>query len=252
MAGPAETPEVYTQAVVLLTGAVIAAPIFKRIGLGTVLGYLAAGVVLGPLLSMVDNGERILSFAELGIVFLLFIVGLEMKPARLWAMRKDILGLGTVQVMACGFALSLVALPIVANWRIALVAGFGLALSSTAFALQMLESREEVNTPHGRKVFSILLYQDLAIIPLLAVLPLFSYYVDTGTDWSAFLIGVAAIAGVVFAGRYLLNPLLGIIARTGAHEAMIALEKADIAFQLMNTIRGKIVRAYEEVMRMQV
>jgi len=218
----ATTPEIYTQAVILMAGAVVAAPIFKRIGLGTVLGYLAAGVALGPLLGVVQNGESILHFAELGIVFLLFIVGLEMNPSRLWSMRRDIFGLGTTQVMLCGVVLSIVALFIVPGFRVALVAGFGLALSSTAFALQMLESRNEVNTSHGRKTFSVLLFQDLAIIPLLAVLPLLSLYVDTGSDWRAFLIGIGAIGFVIFAGRYLLDPLLGIIARTGAHEAMIA------------------------------
>ncbi len=218
----AATPEIYTQAVVLIAGAVVAAPIFKRIGLGTVLGYLAAGVVLGPLFGIVQNGESILHFAELGIVFLLFIVGLEMNPSRLWSMRRDILGLGTTQVMSCGLILSIGAWIILSDFRIALVAGFGLALSSTAFALQMLESRKEVNTGHGRKTFSVLLFQDLAIIPLLAILPLLSVYVDTGSDWRAFIIGVGAIGFVIFAGRYLLDPFLGIIAKTGAHEAMIA------------------------------
>ncbi|MEM9330122.1 MAG: monovalent cation:proton antiporter-2 (CPA2) family protein [Pseudomonadota bacterium] len=218
----AATPEIYSQAIILMAGAVVAAPIFKRIGLGTVLGYLAAGVVLGPLFGVVQNGESILHFAELGIVFLLFIVGLEMKPSRLWSMRKYIFGLGTAQVLLCGVLLSGVALFIAPSWRMAVVAGFGLALSSTAFALQMLESRGEVNTAYGRRTFSILLFQDLAIIPLLAVLPLFSLYVDTGSDWSAFLIGIGAIGFVIFAGQYLLNPLLSIIAKTGAHEAMIA------------------------------
>lgn len=217
-----EMSEAYKDAIYLLSAAVIAAPIFKKIGLGTVLGYLAAGVVLGPIFGLVEGGEDILHFAELGIVFLLFIVGLEMKPSRLWAMRKDIFGLGTVQVLSCGIILSFLAWLVAPNGRMALVAGFGLALSSTAFALQMLESRKEMNTSHGRKTLSVLLFQDLAIIPLLALLPLLSVYVDTGADWSAFWIGIGAISFVVLAGRYLLNPLLGIIARTGAHEAMIA------------------------------
>ena len=222
MASPHETPELYTQALFLLGGAVVAAPIFKKIGLGAVLGYLAAGVVLGPLLRIVNDGEDILSFAELGIVFLLFIVGLEMKPSRLWAMRKDIFGLGSLQVIACGIALTLLALLIAPNTPMALVAGFGLALSSTAFVLQMLESRGEINTSYGQKTFSVLLFQDLAIIPLLAIVPLLSTRAEAGADWQAFLFGVGAIAIVVLAGRYLLNPLLGVIARTGAQEAMIA------------------------------
>ena len=216
------SPELYTQAVVLLAGAVVAAPIFKRIGLGTVLGYLAAGVLLGPVTKIVTNGNDILHFAELGIVFLLFIVGLEMNPSRLWAMRRDILGLGALQVLLCGIALSILAWIVVPRGSLAIVVGFGLALSSTAFALQMLESRGETNKPHGRKAFSILLFQDIAIIPMLALLPLFAYSVDTGTDWSAFLIGIGAIAFVILAGKYLLNPLLAIIARTGAQEVMIA------------------------------
>jgi len=216
------TPELYTQTVILLGGAVVAAPIFKKIGLGTVLGYLAVGVLLGPLLGVINNGEDILHFAELGIVFLLFIVGLEMKPSRLWSMRRDILGLGSTQVLLCGIALAFLAWIITGNWNLAIVAGFGLALSSTAFALQLMESRGETNTPYGRKTFSILLFQDLAIIPMLAVLPLFGYALEESTGWGPFVTAVGAILIVVLAGRYVLNPLLGVIARTGAQEAMIA------------------------------
>jgi len=218
----AVTPDIYTQAIVLLGGAVIAAPIFKRLGLGTILGYLAAGILLGPILRVVNNGEDILHFAELGIVFLLFIVGLEMKPSRLWSMRTDILGLGSTQVILCGIVLSALAFIITQDTSIALIAGFGLALSSTAFALQTLESRKEMNTPYGQKTFSILLFQDLAIIPLLAIVPLLSSRADTGADWNAFMIAIAAIALVILAGRYLLNPLLSLIARTGASEVMLA------------------------------
>lgn len=216
------TPEIYTQTVLLLGAGVLAAPIFKRIGLGTVLGYLTAGVILGPLLGLVNNGESILHFAELGIVFLLFLVGLEMKPSRLWSLRKDILGLGSTQVMVCGFVLSFLAWFIAPNINIALVAGFGLALSSTAFVLQTLESKHDVNTKYGQKTFSVLLFQDMAIIPLLAIVPLLSTSGEMGADWSAFWIGILAIGLVVFAGKYLLNPLFGIIARTGANEAMLA------------------------------
>ncbi|MBO6814256.1 MAG: cation:proton antiporter [Rhizobiaceae bacterium] len=216
------TPEVYTQTVILLGGAVLAAPVSKKLGLGTVLGYLIAGLVLGPVLGIVSNGERILHFAELGIVFLLFILGLEMRPSRLWAMRRDILGLGTTQVMFCGLMLTTLGMFIAPTFSIALVGGFGLALSSTAYVLQTLETRKEFNTAYGQKSFSVLLFQDIAIIPMLAIVPLLSNVANTGSDWSAFLIGVGAIAIVLFAGRYLLNPLLRVIARTGAHEAMIA------------------------------
>lgn len=215
-------PEIYTQTILLLGAGVFAAPVFKRIGLGTVLGYLTAGIILGPLLGLVNNGESILHFAELGIVFLLFIVGLEMKPSRLWSMRKDILGLGSAQVMICGVILSALAWFVAPNTNIALVAGFGLALSSTAFVLQTLESKNDVNTNYGQKTFSVLLFQDLAIIPLLAIVPLLSSSAEMGADWSAFWIGLLAIGLVVFAGHYVLNPLFGIIARTGANEAMLA------------------------------
>jgi len=183
----AASPDIYSQAIILLGGAVVAAPIFKRLGLGTILGYLAAGVLLGPLMKVVNNGEDILHFAELGIVFLLFIVGLEMKPTRLWSMRHDILGLGSTQVMLCGIVLSAAAFLITQDVSIALVAGFGLALSSTAFALQTLENRKEMNTPYGQKTFSILLFQDLAIIPLLAILPLLSNRTDMDGGWDASL-----------------------------------------------------------------
>jgi len=224
MAIESANSELYTDAVVLLGAAVVAAPIFRFIGLGTVLGYLFAGVLIGPVFGFFysSESESILHFAELGIVFLLFIVGLEMKPSRLWSMRKDILGLGTAQVIACGIVLSALGWFVAPNWNMAVVAGFGLALSSTAFALQLLETRKEMNTVHGRKTFSILLYQDLAIIPLLTVVPLLSSYTESGASWSSFFIAVGAIAFVVLAGRTLINPFLGLIARTGANEAMIA------------------------------
>ncbi len=217
-----ETSSLYTQAVILLGSAVVAAPLFKKIGLGTVLGYLFAGIVIGPIFGLIGNAEDILHFAELGIVFLLFIVGLEVKPSRLWSMRHDILGLGTLQVVSCGLVLTLLIAFTVDNANVALVAGFGLALSSTAFALQMLENSGNVNTRYGRRTFSILLFQDLAIIPLLAILPLLTTSAEVGPGWPAFFIAVLAILLVIVAGRYLLNPFLGIIARTGAKEAMIA------------------------------
>ena len=224
MAGGA-SPGFFTEAVVLLGGAVIAAPLFKRIGLGTVLGYLAAGVVIGPLARVVTEGEEILTFAELGVVFLLFIIGLELKPARLWTLRKDIFGLGLVQVALTGVVLTLLAM-FVAGFGInaAAAIGFGLALSSTAFALQILGERGEINRTHGRKSFAILLFQDIAIVPLLALLPFLAPAgPDSGTnDIAAFLIAVMAVAVLIFSGRFLLNPLFQVIGNTGAREAMIA------------------------------
>ena len=218
----AVTSGMYSQAIVLMAGAVFAAPLFKRLGMETVLGYLFAGVILGPIFGIVSNGKDILNFAELGIVFLLFIVGLELKPSRLWSMRKDILGLGSAQVIGCGLLLTLLMLPLLKTTSMAIVAGFGMALSSTAFTLQMLENRGEINAPHGRKTFSILLFQDMAIIPLLALLPLLTAGQEIGPGWQAFLLAISAIAVVILAGRYILDPLLNFIAATGAKEVMIA------------------------------
>lgn len=224
MAGGA-APELYMEAVMLLGGAVVAAPLFKRIGLGTVLGYLAAGLVIGPVGRMITEGEEILHVAELGVVFLLFIIGLELKPARLWSLRRDIFGLGLTQVLLTGVVLTALAMavPGIGN-EAAAVIGFGLALSSTAFALQILEERGEINRRHGRKSFGILLFQDLAIVPLLALLPFLAPAAaeNGGNNLVDFLVAIIAVAALVFAGRYVLNPLFQIIAKSGAREAMIA------------------------------
>jgi len=224
MAGGA-APGFYVEAVMLLGGAVVAAPLFKRIGLGTVLGYLAAGVMIGPISRMITEGEEILRVAELGVVFLLFVIGLELKPARLWSLRNDIFGLGLSQVVVTGVVLSALAHYLAGfAFGAAATIGFGLALSSTAFALQGLEERGEINRRHGRKSFAILLFQDMAIVPLLALLPFLAPFVadDGGNPIHDFLIAIAAVAALVFAGRFLLNPLFRIIGNTGAREAMIA------------------------------
>jgi len=215
-------PPFFVDAIVLLAGAVITAPLFRRIGLGTVLGYLAAGVVIGPVIGFIREPEEILHFAELGVVMLLFIIGLELKPARLWAMRYDIFGVGTLQVIATGLALALLAGLLLESAGKAIVIGFGLALSSTAFSLQAINEAGETNTPHGRKAFAILLLQDVAIVPLLAFVPLFSYRGEAGLGWSQFGGGLAAVAVLTLAGRYLLNPLFRLIAKAGAREVMIA------------------------------
>ncbi|MBB4227806.1 monovalent cation:proton antiporter-2 (CPA2) family protein [Rhizobium mongolense] len=212
----------FSETILLLGGAVVAAPIFKKLGLGTVLGYLAAGVVIGPIFHGITDGEQILGVAELGVVFLLFIIGLELKPSRLWQMRRDIFGLGTAQVMLTGLALTgLAYFSGVLDWRGSVVAGFGLALSSTAFAMQILDNVGEVNTKYGQRSFSMLLFQDLAIVPLLALITI----LDGGTGSNAplmdFAIAVGAVGAMVVMGRYLLTPLFQVIARTGAREAMI-------------------------------
>jgi len=213
----------FTETILLLGGAVVAAPIFKKLGLGTVLGYLAAGIVIGPIFHGITDGEQILDVAELGVVFLLFIIGLELKPSRLWQMRRDIFGLGTAQVVVTGLALTALAWASgVLEWRGSIVAGFGLALSSTAFAMQILEGDGDVNTRYGQRSFSMLLFQDLAIVPLLAVVTILDGEKGSGDPLIDFGISVAAVGAMIVMGRYLLTPLFQIIARTGAREAMIA------------------------------
>src|SRR3954467_1494476 len=209
----------------LLGGAVVAAPLFKRIGLGTILGYLAAGVAIGPVARLITSGEAILHVAELGIVFLLFLIGLELKPSRLWALRRQIFGLGLAQVLVTGALLGLAGMALLGlALPAAVVIGFGLALSSTAFALQILEQDGTSNAEFGQTAFSILLFQDLAIVPLLALIPLLSLAPAGAPSPILPQLGItlAAIAALVLAGRFLINPLFGIIANTGAKEAMIA------------------------------
>ncbi len=215
----------FGEAIILLGGAVVAAPLFKRIGLGTVLGYLAAGIAIGPIARVITDGEEILHFAELGVVFLLFVIGLELKPSRLWALRREIFGLGLAQVLVTGAALCLLTMMLTDfSLSAAIIIGFGLSLSSTAFALQILEEQGATNRRHGRLSFAILLFQDLAIVPLLALIPLLSPYGggDAGNPATNFMIAFGAFAALILAGRYLLNPLFRIIANTGARETMIA------------------------------
>lgn len=218
-----EPNALFTETILLLGGAVVSAPIFKRLGLGTVLGYLAAGVVIGPVFHGLTDGEQILNVAELGVVFLLFIIGLELKPTRLWQMRRDIFGLGTAQVVTTGAALTfLTYFSGLLGWAGSVVTGFGLALSSTAFAMQILDDAGEVNTQYGQRSFSMLLFQDLAIVPLLALINILDTGKGHGSPVVDFAIAIGAVGAMIVMGRYLLTPLFQIIARTGAREAMIA------------------------------
>lgn len=215
----------YTEGLVLLCGAIVAAPLFKKIGLGTVLGYLSAGIVIGPVLRIISDGEEILHFAELGVVLLLFVIGLELKPSRLWQMRRDIFGLGLAQVMISAIAITAAVFAVSGDtWAAAIVIGLGLALSSTAFGIQILEERGDLNTRYGQQSFSILLFQDIAIVPILALVPLLAPISSEGSGpvYIDVAITVGAIIALLVAGRYLLNPLFQLIAGTGAKEAMIA------------------------------
>ncbi len=214
---------IYSEALLLLGGAVVSAPLFKRIGLGTILGYLAAGVAIGPAARLITDGQQILHVAELGIVFLLFIIGLELKPARLWALRRDIFGLGLAQVVVTGAALAALGYLVAGlSHQAAIIIGFGLALSSTAFAMQILQQEGTTNTRYGQTTFSILLFQDIAIVPLLALIPFLAPGERQMSALPHFAVTLGAIAALLVAGRYLLNPLFRIIANTGAKEAMIA------------------------------
>ena len=210
-------------AVALLGAAVVSVPIFKRIGLGSVVGYLVAGIAIGPFgLKLFREPDQILGVAEFGVVLLLFVIGLELKPSRLWALRADIFGLGAAQVIVCGALLT------GAGWlaglspAVAFVAAAGMALSSTAIVMQILEERGELTETHGQKTFAVLLLQDLAIVPLLAALAVIApHHVDGGgSRLSQIAIAVGAIAGLVAVGRYLLNPLFQVLAAAKAREIM--------------------------------
>ncbi|AJY47704.1 monovalent cation:proton antiporter-2 (CPA2) family protein [Martelella endophytica] len=220
----ATTTSLFSETVWMLGAAAVAAPIFKRLGLGTVLGYLAGGIVIGPVLQRITNGEEVLHVAELGIVFLLFMIGLELKPARLWTMRRDIFGLGLAQVLVTGALLVPLAHLALSSWPAALIAGFGLALSSTAFAMQILDDSGDVNTRYGQRSFSMLLFQDIAIVPLLALVSILGGGAEDATAGDMATnaaLALAVIAAMIAAGRYVLTPVFQIIAATGAREVMI-------------------------------
>ncbi|MDP9591231.1 UNVERIFIED_ORG: glutathione-regulated potassium-efflux system protein KefB [Shinella zoogloeoides] len=215
-----------TQVVVLLAAGVAAVPIFKKIGLGSVLGYLAAGLVVGPFgLGFFADPQAIIHVAELGVVMFLFIIGLEMQPSRLWGMRKDIFGLGAVQVIGAIAALTCIGLsfgfPLIPSF----VAGTGFVMTSTAIVMQMLQERGTMSTLKGQRIIAILLFEDLAIVPLLAIVALLGTGAsapDASDRWISVGIAIGAVVALVLAGRYLLNPLFRVLASSGAREVMTA------------------------------
>ena len=214
---------------VYLAAAVVAVPLSKKLGLGAIVGYLAAGMAIGPWgLGLVRNVQDILHFAEFGVVLMLFLVGLELEPKRLWALRRPIFGWGSVQVLACTALITTAALLFGVRWQVALVAGLGLALSSTAIALQAIGERNLMPTSSGQAGFSILLFQDVAAIPILALLPLLGLVsasndgvVQTNTALEAIKI-IAVIGGIILGGRLLLRPVLRWIANSGTPEIFTA------------------------------
>ena len=212
---------------VYLSAAVIAVPVFARIGLGSVLGYLTAGIVVGPFaLGLITDVETILHFSEFGVVLLLFLIGLELEPRKLWNMRKPIIGAGGAQVLVSAVLIAAIALALGARWQTAVVAGLGLALSSTAIALQILGEKSLLGTPAGKTGFSILLFQDIAVIPIIAIIPLLGFELITdpgaGGDVSTLTI-IAVIAGIFVIGRFALKHVLHYVASAHLREVFTAL-----------------------------
>ncbi|MBV7492269.1 MULTISPECIES: monovalent cation:proton antiporter-2 (CPA2) family protein [Pseudomonas] len=214
-------------AVVFLMAAVLIVPLAKRLQLGAVLGYLFAGVIIGPsVLGLIDNPQSVANISELGVVLLLFIIGLELSPRRLWVMRKSVFGVGLAQVLLTGSMIGVVALWLFGQpLNTAIVLGLGLALSSTAFGLQSLAERKELTSPHGRLAFAILLFQDIAAIPLIAMVPLLAggdHSTTVSENLNHGLQVLASIAVVVIGGRYLLRPVFRVVTKTALPEVSTA------------------------------
>lgn len=222
----AETPAFLPEAVVYLGASVVLVPLFVRAKLGAVLGYLAAGILIGPsVLGLVSEPERVLQYAEFGIVLLLFVIGLELQPSRLWAMRRDIFGLGAAQVVLCGLALTLAIKALTTlSWEASLVVGLPLGLSSTALVMQLLAERGLTGTSFGERSFSILLFQDISIVPLLTIVGALSRVPnpDALPGWQVAGMTVAALGGLVLVGRYFLPTVFKLIGTLGAREAFVA------------------------------
>ncbi len=212
--------------VALLGAAVVTVPIFRRLGLGSVLGYLAAGLAIGPFgLKWFNDPQSILHVAELGVVMFLFVIGLEMRPSHLWSLRKQIFGLGALQITVCTVLLTGVGLAFGYPLAVSFIGGMGFVLTSTAVVMQLLAERGDVALPHGQKVVSILLFEDLLIVPLLVLVAFMSPQVvqpEEGSRWVAIGIGVASLAGLIAAGIWLLNPLFRVLAAAKAREVMTA------------------------------
>ena len=218
-----------TYGFIYLTAAVLAVPIARALGLGAIIGYLAAGIAMGPWgFKLVSNVDDILHFAEFGVVLMLFVIGLELQPKRLWELRRPIFGWGLAQMVACTAILFLGGVAAGFSWRVSLIAGMGLALSSTAICLQVLAERNLMRTPSGQASFSILLFQDVAAIPILALIPILGAFKAadaTHTDghiWLAVFKTVGTIAAIIIGGRLLLRPVLRWIARSKTTEIFTA------------------------------
>jgi monovalent cation:proton antiporter-2 (CPA2) family protein len=229
MAGPADNAFLI-EAATYLGATAVAVPIFKRLKLGTILGFLAAGIALGPsALGVLEAEEGVFAIAELGVVLFLFVVGLELSLKRLWSLRRTIFGLGLLQMLVTGLAVTGILYGAgILSIGPAAIAGFALACSSTAFVLSFLQERGELNSPHGTKAFSVLLFQDLAVIPLLAAVPFVAMASQGGAgeafemDWRAIGLAAGSVAAVIAIGAFLLDPFFRLVARSGSREAFAA------------------------------
>jgi monovalent cation:proton antiporter-2 (CPA2) family protein len=211
---------------IMLGTALVFVTLFRKLGLGATLGYIVGGILIGPhLLGLVGDPEQLASISEIGIALLLFLVGLELQPSRLWRLRKDIFGLGLAQVVLCGLALSLfIYLLLGISPQAALAIGLPLGLSSTAQVLPMLRAENELNTPQGERAFSILLFQDLSIVPMITIIAALSRVAPDPSapgGWTLALYTVGAIGGLWLAGRYVINPLFRLIGRFGERELFV-------------------------------
>lgn len=214
------------QALIYLGAAALIVPIAVRLGLGSVLGYLIAGCIIGPwALRLVTDAEAILHFAEIGVVLMLFVIGLELDPQRLWKLRASVFGGGALQMVACGVLIGLFCMLLGLRWQVAELIGMTLALSSTAIAMQAMNERNLTVSQMGRSAFAVLLFQDIAAIPLVAMIPLLAAS-GGATSLMAFALSAlkvaAALALVVVLGRYLTRPLLRFVARSGLREVFSA------------------------------
>ncbi len=213
------------QVAIFLLAAVLIVPIFQRLKLGAVLGYLASGMMIGPWgMGIIGEVESTLEFSEFGVVLLLFLIGLELEPRRLWTLRNSVFGLGGAQVVVTSVVAGLLAIAAGFTWQAALIIGFGCAMSSTALVMSFLAERKQLLTRHGRESFAVLLFQDLAVIPMLALLPLLAVAVpgQGGNQWLGAAKGVAIIAVLIAGSRLVIRPLLKFIAHNRSQEVFTA------------------------------
>lgn len=218
-----ESSTLLTAGVLFLFVAVVAVPIAARLGIGAVLGYLIAGIAIGPWgLGFIRDVDAILHFSELGVVFLMFIIGLELNPKKLWTLRRSIFGVGAAQVGVSTLVLGGVLYLTDFSWQSALIGGLGLAMSSTAMALQLMREKGMNRNESGQLGFSVLLFQDLAVIPALALIPILAGVQGEIDDWNQVALKVAAFAGMLIGGRYLVRPLFRFIAASGVREVFTA------------------------------